>query len=592
MRTLVPVCLLLSLPAFARENFASVALETVMVPMRDGAKLATDLYRPGQGGKPAAGRFPVLIERTPYNKIGRRKLGDFLARRGYAVVLQDSRGRYGSEGEFHPFVEEGKDGYDAIEWAAAQPWCDGRVGSFGGSYTGIDQYAAAVYRPPHLAGMFVQMAGASIYESVSYPGGAPGADWLSWLMRSATSSPLARDHKDAAEAIDRMLKNDLRTWLFEPPRKRGEILSDFPVHARFYQDIYDHPAYDTYWKQSGWSVAGHYAEVKDVPIMFVTGWYDIFMQGTLDVYMALAKIQKSEKKLLVGPWPHGIGTPVCGDAIFDGPNTIEDQAALVGDWFDYVLRNEKPAILSPEPVQIYRMRGGDGSRDARGKLKMGGEWLTAPAWPTPSSHPGKYYLRAGGALDTTAPAGEEPARFEFDPLHPVPTRGGRANALPGSPNCVQNIASMEKRADVLTFSTAPLALPLELTGRVRVRLWISSDRPDTDFTAWLADVYPDGYASLVADGALRVRYRNSFEKPERMEPGKPYEITVDLGSTSKLFEAGHRLRIAISSSSFPRIEPNPNTGDFDEWNRRPQKAHNAVYHDRVHASYVELPVVR
>ena len=399
MRALLPFCLLLSASAFARETYDSFTIETAMVPMRDGIKLSTDIYRPARAGKPAPGKFPVLIEHTPYSKAGRRRTGDFLARRGYVVVLQDCRGRFESEGEFYPFVDDGKDGYDAIEWAAAQPWSDGRVGSFGGSYTGIDQYATIVYRPPHLVGMFVQMAGSNLYQSVSYPGGAPAADWIMWMMRSAATSPLANDRKAAADGITEMTKNNLRAWLLQDPRKRGEILRDFPVYAKVYRDFYDHPTFDSYWQQAGWNIAGHYAEAKDVPMVFVTGWYDIFEQGTIDVYSALAKMQKTEKKLMVGPWPHGIGNTVCGDALFEGPGIVENQAALVGDWFDYLLRKEKLDLLSSAPVQIYRMRGGDGTKGERGKLIMGGEWHDAPSWPPPASHATKYYLRAAGKLE-------------------------------------------------------------------------------------------------------------------------------------------------------------------------------------------------
>jgi len=315
------------------------------------------------------------------------------------------------------------------------------------------------------------------------------------------------------------------------------------------------------------------------------------MQGTLDVYMNLSRTQKTEKKLMVGPWPHGIGKPECGGAVFDGPRTTEDQPALVADWFDYLLRHESFELVSSAPVEIYRMGGGDGSRTARGKLNIGGEWRSATAWPPPASHPVRYYLHAGAALDATEPKTEEPSTYEFDPMHPAPTIGGRNNTLPNAPNCVQDQGAPGKRADTLSYASAPLGAPLELTGRIRAMLWIASDAPDTDFTATLIDVYPSGYAANLADGQLRARYRNGFEKPERMQAGTTYEIGIDLGSTSAWLPAGHRLRVDISSSSFPKFTPNPNTGDWSGWWTQLEKAHNTVYHDRAHASYVELPVM-
>jgi putative CocE/NonD family hydrolase len=583
--------LFLAAPAAAREHFDSVTRESVMIAMRDGVRLSTFVYHPATGGKTAPGKFPVLVERTPYGKNGRRALAELVAKRGYVVLLQDCRGRYESEGEFYPFTIEGPDGYDTIEWAAVQPWSDGRVGSFGGSYTGIDQYAAAILRPPHLVGMFIQMAGTSLYESVPYPGGAPAADWLLWMSRSAATSPQADQHKSAAEAITAMTKGGFREWFAQPPAKRPALLQEFAVQAKVYKDFYDHPSLDSYWKQPGFYAAGYFREMKDVPTLYITGWYDIFAQGTLDAYMALAQMQKTEKKLLVGPWPHGIGGETCGDASF-GPEANEDQGALVADWFDHLLRKDPYELLGPEPVRIYRMGGGDWSRNDKRKLNFGGEWRTAPAWPPAESRAMRYYLRADGALDTAKPGKEQPARYEYDPANPAPTIGGRNNTLPGSPACIQNLAPVERRPDVLSFSTAALPAPVELTGRMRATLWIASETPDTDFVVRLADVHPNGYVALIADGQLRARYRKGFDKPEKLKPGEPAEITVDLGSTSMLFAAGHKIRLEVTSSSFPKLEPNPNTGELTGWWTHQEKTRNTVFHDSAHASYVELPVVR
>ena len=330
--------------------------------------------------------------------------------------------------------------------------------------------------------------------------------------------------------------------------------------------------------------------MKDVPIMFVTGWYDQFMDGTIEVFSALSKIQKTEKKLMVGPWPHGIGTDTCGDATF-GPGTTEDQGALVADWFDHVLRQAPFALISNEKVQTFRMGGGDGTRNERGKLNILGGWRTSPAWPPPSVRQARYYIHGDGSLSTALPANDEPSRYEFDPANPVATVGGRYQ-VPGVPGCVQNqnVPRLAKRPDILSYTSAPLEAAVELSGRIRASIAVSSDAPDTDFTAKLMDVFPDGYALILADGELRARYRKGIENPELMKPGEVYQVSIDLGSTSTLFAAGHRIRVDLSSSNFPKFEPNPNTGEpVGTWTHL-KKAHNVVYHDARRLTFIDLPL--
>jgi uncharacterized protein len=330
-----------------------------------------------------------------------------------------------------------------------------------------------MYRPPHLAGMFIQMAGASLYDSVSYPGGTPNAAWIVWILRSAATSPQAAQKKAAAEAIDKLIRTDLAAWLKQPPQKRGDILGDFPDYLDFYRQSYSHPTFDSFWKERRFDTSGYYDELKDVPTMFVTGWYDNFMQGTLDVFSAVSRSQKTEKKLMVGPWPHGIGTPECGAAVF-GTDTSEDQPALIAEWFDHLLRRLPFESISDRKVQIYRMGGGDASRSSRGKMNLGGEWRTASAWPPPAAHPTIYYIHGDGSLGPDPPAAEEGSHFEFDPRNPVPTIGGRYSVA-GVPGCIQDQAALHARADVLSYSSAPLEAPVEVTGRIRASLWVSSD---------------------------------------------------------------------------------------------------------------------
>jgi putative CocE/NonD family hydrolase len=515
-------------------------------------------------------KIPVLLYRTPYNKNGLRNDAEYFARRGYVVVAQDCRGRFGSEGDFYPFVNEGLDGYDTIEWAAAQPWSNGKVGTIGGSYLAWDQYHAAMYRPPHLAAMFAQVGGANFIEEFGHPGGAPNLGWPMWILGSAASSPPAMREPALAEPLREVSMNP-RPWLELHPQKRGEIFRNLPVHAKIYQDMYDHEDFGDYWKQKGLYTAGYYKLIKDVPTFFLSGWYDYFGEGTLDNFAALARMHKTPKKLLMGPWPHGIGRSVCGDGDF-GPSAAVDMQALALDWFDHWMKDDPFDVAPAEPVRLFRMEG------------RGGQWRTASSWPPAGVRPSKYYIQAGGFLSPQRPGDAAPSSFVYDPENPVPTAGGRYQG------CVQNQAPLDARADILRFSTAPLAAPVEVTGKVRARLWISSDAVDTDFTAKLIDVHPDGYAMILTDGVIRTRYRSGHEKSVPMKPGTIYEVAIDLGSTSNLFARGHRIRLDVSSSNFPRIEPNPNTGEpAGRWTRR-IKARNTVYHDSKRGSYVELPV--
>jgi putative CocE/NonD family hydrolase len=584
LKVLLIACAALS----AAENFDSVATSTAMVPMRDGVKLSTDIYLPARGEKAADGRFPVLVYRTPYNKAGNRTAANFFARHGYAVLSQDVRGRFDSEGEFYAFVNEGPDGYDTIEWAAGQKWSNGKVGTIGASYLAWDQYFAAMYRPPHLIAMFANVGGATFFDEFGYPGGTPNLGWPIWILKSAETSPQAAQDAAAKEPLTKLL-NDPAPWLAQPPQKRAELFNKFPAHRKMYEDFYAHPVFDSYWKQKGFYTAGSYQEMKDVPTFFISGWFDYFAEGVLKNFTALSRSQKTMKKLWMGPWPHGIGASSCGDASF-GPDAAVKENEIALDWFDHWMKGQEFQRIGPEPVRIFRMGGGDGTRNAAHKINHDGEWITAPAWPPAGTTTLKYYLRAGGVLTPEQPGNETPTTFVFDPANPVPTIGGRFGIGSWTPNCAQdqicdpkilgctNSAPLKERPDVLSFSTPPLEVPLDVTGKVRATLWVSSDAPDTDFTAKIMDVYPDGYAMILEDGQIRASYRDGRDKRHPMTPGSVYEVTVDLGSVSNRFAAGHRIRVDLSSSNYPKFEPNPH------------KARNTIYHQPGRASHIELPV--
>ena len=538
----------LSLPAATR-------METLMVPMRDGVKLSTDVYLPGEG------RFPVIVVRTPYNKDGIKSQCGYFAEHGYGCVAQDVRGRFRSEGEFYAFVNEGLDGYDTIEWAGAQPWSDGKVGTFGGSYLAWDQYFASMYSPPHLVAMFALVGGTAFYDEYAYPGGTPNLGWPVWILNSARTSR-------QSERLDTIMKSGMMDWLKLSPAEREKTFDGFPAQKKMYRDFYAHPTFDSYWKQRGFWTAGYYGEMKDVPVFFVTGWYDYFGNGAIDVFRSLSARQKAPKKLLVGPWPHGTGGTVCGDASF-GEMAAADQRALAVDWFDHWMKGRSFTGISEQTVRYFRMGGGDGSKTSDGKMNHGGAWKTAASYPLPGAGQLNYYLHGSRALSKQSPAAASPSRYRFVASDPAPTIGGRYN-IGNTPMCPQDQRPLDSRKDILSFTSSALAEPLDVTGRPRVRLWVSSDAPSTDFTAKLIDVYPSGYAMHIADGQLRIQ-----------PTGKEItEVVIDLGYTSSLFTAGHRLRVDISSSNYPKFETNPHN------------ANNVVYHEPAHPSRIELPTLK
>jgi putative CocE/NonD family hydrolase len=442
--------------------------------------------------------------------------------------------------------------------------------------------------------MFAVVGGADFFDEYGHPGGATNLGWPMWLARSAQTSPQAAQKAEAAERLNEILKSPIE-WMRLHPKERAAAFREFPLHQKAYLDLYAHESKDDYWKQRGWYTNGYHKEMKDVPILFITGWYDYFSKGSLENYIGLSKIQKTTKKLVVGPWPHGIGRSECGDAFF-GDSAAVDQSALMLDWFDHWMKGSEFRMVSSAPARLFRMGGGSGEWTASGALNHGGVWRDAGGWPHPQAKPMRLHLDSG-RLSEMAPAEKGQAAYVFDPENPVPTIGGRYGPCAQDQVCspkyrgCDNSLPLDDRDDVLSFATEPLKEAIDVTGKVRARLWVSSDAKDTDFTAKLIDVYPNGYAMIIADGLIRMRFRDGFEKAKLMKPGEVYEATIDLGSTSNLFALGHRIRLEISSSNFPQNEPNPNTGEpINGWTKK-VKARNTVYFDKTRASHVELPVV-
>ncbi|MDQ3948750.1 MAG: CocE/NonD family hydrolase [Gemmatimonadota bacterium] len=612
-----------------------------MVPMRDGVRLATDVYLPqgapvpvegGRVGPRGAEGFPVLLERTPYNKtapsrsertpsnptpLGRAEVAAFFVRRGYVVVYQDVRGRYKSEGAFVKYLSDGNDGYDTCAWILKQPWCSGRVGTMGLSYAAHTQAALGSAGAPGVAAMFLDSGGFSnAYQGGIRQGGAFELKQATWAFNNALESPeVARDPAKLAA----MRAIDTRDWFRRMPWRRGASpVSLAPEYEDYLFEQWEHGVFDDYWKQLGIYAQGFYDQFVDAAMVHMSSWYDAYARTATDNYVGLSKRKRGPVHLIMGSWTHGdrqltyAGDVDFGpDATVDG-NLAPDFLTLRLRWFDRWLKGIGSEVDSEPRVRIFVMGGGTGRKNAAGRMNHGGRWRAETDWPIPDTRWTPYYLRRSGTLSPTPPSEQSAWKeYEYDPRHPVPTIGGTVTS--GQPVMVggafdqregpwffgsrRPYRPLAERSDVLVFQTPPLEEDLELTGPLTFNLWISSDCPDTDFTAKLIDVhppnpdYPDGFAMNLTDGILRVRYRDSWERPSLMNPGTVYPIRVDAFPTSNLFRRGHRIRVDVSSSNFPHFDVNPNTGEPEGRAREMRVATNRVYLDRQRPSHVVLPVI-
>ncbi len=629
--------------------YGIVLAKDVMVSMRDGIRLATDIYRPARDGEPVEGRYPTILLRTPYDKTDRRysEIADFFTPRGYAVVLQDMRDRYRSEGSgdyFHVVTPHtGEDGYDTIEWIAAQGWSNGRVGTVGSSYAGITQVRLALERPPHLTAIWPDVVPTNSFHNQSREGGAM-QQHMFWALfiHAQDAQDIADDPAKQTEVWNDL--RDLRRRFQEgPPWERGQTaLRHVPPLEQTLIDYSTRGAYDEYWARIENDFTRHWHLHADVPGTYSTGWYDPFPAADSEYFAAMAAQNATPQRLVVGPWSHvgmrGDAT-FCHDVDF-GPESVwgvqryfEEQLAFFARWLP------DDATGQPDgeaPVRIFVMGGGSGRRTAEGKLDHGGRWREEQEWPLARAVRTPYYLHGDGSLSTEPPpADAEQRRFTFDPSRPVPTIGGlycsigelpaegagmeqawarllnpvlrlRDLLTPGPADQKESPAffgseepypRLSARPDVLVFQTERLTEPVEVTGPMTVHLWVSSSAPDTDFTAKLVDVhpanedYPDGYDMLLNDSVIRCRYREGFDREVLMEPGVVYPVTIKLPPTSNLFDAGHRIRLDVSSSNWPRLDVNPNSGEPIGRHTHRVVAEQAVYSDAEHPSHVVLPVV-
>jgi len=586
--------------------------KNVMVPTRDGVRLATDLYIPARNGERLAGKLPAILERTPYNKDGSAGWAAFYAARGYVCVAQDVRGRYGSEGTWHLLADDVADGYDTAAWIVRQPWSDGGFATIGTSYPGGTQHALALSGAPGLkASVPVDAATNAGYFGMRN-GGAFELRWMNWILNTGapTGSRAARDPATRA-ALEEMGKN-IRQYLANLPIRKGMTpLFLAPEYEEWLVWAMGHGENDTYWKQPGLNVVDNVARYKDIPVYLIGGWYDSWARQTTMTYMALAKHNKAPVKVILGPWIHGGHTESAHGQVDFGQAAVVDGLAFRARWYDRWLKGTPNGVENEAPVKIFVMGAGSEEKTANGEHLHGGRWREEREWPLARTRFTPYYLHAGGLLSPAKPdEATASTTFDFDPRNPVPTIGGNISSATGimlqgawDQKCGEHVWNcrdalpLSARRDVLVFVTPPLERDAEVTGPIDVKLWASSSAQDTDFTAKLIDLHPPsadfpaGIAMNLEDGIIRARFRNSLERQELMKPGAAYELTIQLYPTSNVFKAGHRIRLDISSSNFPRFDVNPNTGEPLNDHRRMSVATNTVYHDREHPSHVILPLV-
>jgi uncharacterized protein len=572
----------------AAEAYQVTVQTGVRVKMRDGVQLVADVYRPR-----AAGKFPVLLTRTPYNRRD-FNTGTYLASRGYVAIMQDTRGRFDSEGEFYPFKHEIDDGYDTVEWAAALEYSNGDVGMFGGSYVGATQMLAGASKAPHLKAIFPYITASEYYDGWTYQSGA----LMQWFA-SSWSSGLAED------TLRKMVNSGQRPkdWVQQFPVEDYRLINIPAARevAPYFRDWVEHERDDEYWRR--WKVSDHYGEMN-VKALHAGGWHDIFLKGSIKNFVEMRKgaatpEARDGQRLLVGPWAHAGTSPEgkIGDVVF-GKQAVLDMNATIVKWADFALKGVKNEFAGDTPVRIFVM--GDNV------------WRDEKEFPLARTQYTKYYFHSNKGANSAAGDGElsikppgkeaskeagkeKPDTYEYDPQNPTPTVGGRlccgAAIQPGPFDQRPN----ESRQDVLVFSTPPLERDVEVTGYITVELYASTSAPDTDFTAMIVDVAPHeggaGYARFLTDGVVRARYRNSTERAEPIEPGKVYKYTIDLWATSNVFKAGHKIRVYISSSNFPRFNRNLNTGEPTLGATKMIKANQTIYHDSDRPSSITLPII-
>ncbi|HOX37690.1 MAG TPA: CocE/NonD family hydrolase [Candidatus Brocadiia bacterium] len=579
-----------SLPAqqAATQKSEIVFEKNVMVPMRDGVRLATDLYRPAADGK-----YPAILMRTPYNKDAQKH--DEMVRKGYVLVSQDCRGRFASEGDFKVFVNEGPDGCDTIKWTAEQPWCNGKVLMTGGSYVASTQIIPAIYTPPNLEALQLIVCPAMDPKFTFYQGGAFRHEMLQgWMIGMALSSQRMQRKEVKVGEISALVKDVKMSELLGPGglekklmkigdrwRKHLPLTEYGPIGigGKGYTDTWD-MVMQGWYKPEIWNPANAYAAVDkiDVPCLFLAGVYDIFCQEDIEIWKALRERggpkARNNTYLILGPWRHG-GVPT-GDLKAPEPMKIisDTMDAWMGRW-----STGKPnEVDNWPPLKCY--------------VANSDLIIEDDCWPPKASKPLRLYFSEDGLTREKTTAEQSFSSFNYDPANPVPTLGGCNLTIA---NGMRNHASLLEREDVLVFDAPPLEEDVNVVGRVTADLYVKTTGPDTDFTVMLLDVHPDdveklGYRGNVCDGIQRLRFRNGTQQESFVERNQIVNIKVDLWSTAFCFKKGHRMAVHVSSSNFPRFDRNLNTDEKCGVGTKARKVTNTLLHDAEHPSSIGLYV--
>lgn len=605
-------------------EFGVATLHDVRVTMRDGVRLTTDIWLPAENGIILPGPFPVVLERTPYSKTrspGNTPDGPFWAARGYVYVVQDCRGRFGSEGNFISYPAEGDDGEDTMAWIMRQPWCSGRIAVTGSSYYASTAQAIMVRNPPGLAAAVIRVGAGNYHEDGAWYGGAfLMTHNINYALGLAATSHSADADPKVKAALNRALetRNALTLMQRTPLPPGGSAMALSAEDDAWYQDWQNHELFDEYWKQSGYCF--DYTAAPDIPVLLIGTWYDAFLGGMLDAWTGYAEGKTAPVHMIMGGGFHSSVysmSTVAGDVDM-GPALPIDVPSAIAQWFDQHVRGMDRGLTGGHVFHAFRIEGGVGDKTADGRLRAGGSWQSFSHWPPSDAQAHVLNLTVDGRLSADA-AAPGAIGYDFDPSDPVPSIGGNVSSglqtiLAGPADQRGDTALLQcrdtrplgDRADVLVFQTAPLAADTEIAGPIAVTLFVSSSCVDTDFTAKLIDQYPvsadypDGYAMNIQDGIVRARLRGFTQagpgyrrvyahREEKLVPGEIVEVTIELWSSSVLIRAGHRLRLDISSSNFPRFDVNPNTGEaFAERRLPPVIAHNTIHFGPEHPSRLHL----
>ena len=607
---LVSLAFLISPLAHTQTVFPdAIRQQDVMVAARDGVELATDIYRPGAQGVPTTQELPVLLHRTPYNKNAADavKIAEYLCRHGYVVMLQDIRGRHSSEGVFSKYYAyDSTDGFDTIAWAAKQPYSNGSVAMYGTSYAAHTQADASKLNPPALKTAILNMGGMSSAwdHSVRFDGAFEMGRQLTWAW-----GQILEDAKDPT-LRELFTKEKVTDWYSALPLRKGlSPLAAAPNYEGYYLDEATKSDFDDHWNSIGMNWENFYRQTSDIPMLHIGGWYDIYLRGTIENFHKLTELKKQPERLIIGPWTHH-GNIRCyaGDVDFGADACIKDfDTDFHLRWFDHYLKGIDTAAATEAPVRYFVMGTGDGHKDSAGRLVHGGYWRNSQSWPPPQAKPITYYLHGDGTLSAKPPENseEQSTEYTFDPEHPVPTIGGGVSARlkdgafnqrerPDFYGSRAPWMPLRARNDVVVFETEPLAEDMQISGPVTVQLFAATTAVDTDFTAKLLDVYPpsasfpQGFDLNLTDAILRASYRGGTKVRKLLTPGTVYPLTIRPFDTANVFKKGHRIRIDISSSNFPRFDVNPNTGEPLGQNRREIKADQTIYHSQRYPSHVVL----